>query len=107
MEDRPMELSVNKTETDANFTINGDIDEQGAEILKKNFLALDRSTLNNVTFDFKMVNHIGSAGIGKLLLFYKDIALSGGELKIINASGEIHKLFLTLKLDTVFSIQKA
>lgn len=33
--------------------------------------------------------------------------LSGGVLKIINASGEIHKLFLTLKLDTVFSIHKA
>lgn len=102
-----MELSVNQTQTSANFTITGEIDEQGAELLKSKFLSLDKSSIKNITLDFNHVTHIGSAGIGKLLLFYKDVAISGGEIQIVNISDEIYTLLLTLKLDSIFKLDKA
>ena len=104
--DRQMELNVKQDGELVQFEIRGDINEKGAETLKTRFQELDVSKLKEVSFDFGGVTHIGSAGIGKLLLFYKDLALNGGKIKIINASEAIHELFNVLKLDTIFTISK-
>ncbi len=102
-----MEMSLDKSQTSARFTIQGEIDGPGAEKLKAGFYALDKTSVKSIVFDFGKVTHIGSAGIGKLLLFYKDIAIGGGTMEIINVPGTIYDLLFTLKLDTVFKIQKA
>ncbi len=102
-----MELTVNRNQGDLTFRINGEIDEQGAQILKEKFASNDMSSIKNVYFDFTFVSHIGSAGIGKLLLFYKNIAISGGKIHITNMSEAIYNLFLTLKLGSVFHLEKA
>ncbi len=102
-----MEVFFEQNQASAKFTIHGAIDEQGAQILKDKFTALDKSSIKTMIFDFKTVTHIGSAGIGKLLLFYKDIAIGGGVMEIINVSGSIYDLLLTLKLNSVFKIQQA
>ena len=101
-----MEMSVDQSQTSAKFIIKGAIDESGAEKLKAGFHALDKSSIKSFVFDFKQVTHIGSAGIGKLLLFYKDIAIGGGTMEITNVPASIYDLLLTLKLDSVFKIQK-
>jgi len=102
-----MELTVNQNKNDLTFRINGEIDEQGAQIIKEKFVSQDTSSIKNVFFDFTFVSHIGSAGIGKLMLFYKDIAIGGGKIHITNMSDTIYNLFLTLKLDSVFQLEKA
>ncbi len=102
-----MEISLDKSLTSAKFTIQGEIDEPGAEKLKAGFHAVDKTSIKNIVFDFGKVTHIGSAGIGKLLLFYKDIAIGGGVMEIINVPASIYDLLLTLKLDSVFKIRKA
>ena len=66
-----MEISVNQTEEHAHFSLKGTIDEEAAQTLKTKFNSLNKSILKEVVFDFSQVDHIGSAGIGKLLLFYK------------------------------------
>ncbi|MGE0083498.1 MAG: STAS domain-containing protein [Desulfococcaceae bacterium] len=99
-----MEVHVTQEGSSARFTLNGKIDESGAEELKARFLALNRTGLKEVFFDFKGVSHIGSAGIGKLLLFYKELAISGGNIRIINTSDAIRDLFRVLKLDTIFTV---
>ncbi|QTA93830.1 STAS domain-containing protein [Desulfonema magnum] len=101
-----MELNVTQDRQLACFEIRGDIDEPGAEDLKQRFRELHIPSLREVTFDFKNVSHIGSAGIGKLLLFYKDLALNGGRIKIENVSETVYELFGVLKLDTIFTISK-
>ena len=101
-----MEVIITRDGNQARLEIKGDIDEPGAEDLKKRFRELKISLLREVTFDFKEVSHIGSAGIGKLLLFYKDLALNGGKMGIENASETVYELFKVLKLDTIFSISK-
>ncbi len=101
-----MELTVNKNQNDITIKISGEIDEHGAQVLKEKFVSLDTPSIKKVIFDFASVTHIGSAGIGKLLLFYKDVALRGGQIHIINLSDTIYNLFLTLKLESVFQLEK-
>ncbi len=101
-----MELTILRTGTQVRFVIKGDIDEHGAEILKREYRSLDSASFQDAVFDFSAVSHIGSAGIGKLLLFYKDVALKGGKMTIEKIPAVIYDLFLVLKLDTIFSIQK-
>ena len=100
-----MNIDVVKKEKDVFFTIDGNIDERGAEDLKACFLRLNLSSVKNVIFDFTRVQHIGSAGIGKFLLFYKELSLMGGNIIIENTSETIASLFRELKLDTIFKIK--
>ena len=99
-----MELTLNQEGDRARFEINGEIDEKGAELLKERFYQLKLSSLKEVVLDFKDVNHIGSAGIGKLLLFYKNLAVGEGSLRILNLNKPTYNLFKELKLNTIFSI---
>ena len=99
-----MELKITQKDNSAYFEIKGDIDERGAEELKQKFRELNQQTLKNVILNFRHVTHIGSAGIGKLLLFYKDVALKGGEVRIENSSKSIYELFHVLKLDSIIRI---
>lgn len=102
-----MEINVLKQENSVRFEIKGNVDERGAEDLKRSFRSLDISQIKEVVFDFSQVTHIGSAGIGKLLLFYKDIAILGGKIRIENTSASVYELFHVLKLNTIFAITKA
>ncbi len=102
-----MEITVTQSGNEARFEITGRIDENGAETLKKRFQDINSDNLTDAVFDFRHVTHIGSAGIGKLLLFYKDLALRDGRLRIINASPTVHELFTVLKLDTIIAITRA
>ena len=91
----------------ARFQISGGIDEHGAEDLKSKFNELSMDSIKEVIFDFSRVDHIGSAGIGKLLLFYKNLAINGGKLRIINPSDTINELFNVLKLNAIFAISRS
>jgi len=101
-----MELTINTASKRAYVQLKGTIDEAGAEELKTRIRQLHLDNLQELVFDFAAVKHIGSAGIGKLLLFYKDMAPRGGSLRIENASAPIFDLLTTLKLDTIFIISR-
>lgn len=101
-----MDVTTTETADSITFFISGAVDEPGAELLKSAFLAVNRDEFKKFSFDFKQVTHIGSAGIGKLLLFYKDVAVKGGTILLRNVSSDIYDLMVTLKLDTVFKISK-
>lgn len=102
-----MEIEVTRQGEQARFTISGRIDEKGAEALKQRFREVNSEDLKEIVFDFRHVSHIGSAGIGKLLLFYKDLALKEGRLRIENVSQTLYELFTVLKLDTIITIHRA
>ncbi len=101
-----MELIVSQEGSRARFQVIGNIDERGAEDLKRRFRELNISDVTEVIFDFQKVTHIGSAGIGKLLLFYKDLAVTGGGIKIVNTTETVYELLTVLKLDTIFTITR-
>jgi anti-anti-sigma factor len=99
-----MDIDVNTTGRTVNMVINGNIDEQGANDLKQSFLNLDKKTIDQVIIDMQNVQHIGSAGIGKLLLFYKDFAIKGGKIVLNNVSRSMYDLFKVVKLDTLMKV---
>ena len=72
-----MIFNMTMSETGCRIAIGGEIDERGAEELKKRFREIQGSRHPQVVIDFKEVTHIGSAGIGKLLVLYKDLAVQG------------------------------
>jgi anti-anti-sigma factor len=102
-----MDIKVDAGENHARIEVVGNIDERGAESLKRSFLDLDITKLQNVVLDFNGVTFIGSAGIGKLLLLYKNLASHGGKLHIENLSKDIYTMFKVVKLDQVFQLSQA
>jgi anti-anti-sigma factor len=99
-----MEIDVNTSSRTVNMVIKGNIDEQGANDLKQSFLNLNKREIDRVIIDMQNVKHIGSAGIGKLLLFYKDFAIKGGTIILNNVSRSMYDLFKVVKLDTLMKI---
>ena len=99
-----MEINISSKGDEVSIEIVGSIDENGAETLKRRFLELDISTMKKVIFDFSGVTFIGSAGIGKLLLFYKNIATHGGQILINNMNKDIYSMFKVVKLDKIFTL---
>ncbi len=102
-----MDLTVSSQGDQTRIVIVGSIDERGAEDLKRRFLELDLAKLKEVVFDFSGVTFIGSAGIGKLLLFYKNLASHGGKIIIENMAKDIYTMFKVVKLDKIFNISPA
>jgi len=99
-----MNLKVEKNENEATVFITGNIDIPGAEDLKKTLAGLTETNLDVVKIDFEGVTFIGSSGIGKLLLFYKNFTAKGGSLSLVNLSDEIVALFKAIKLDKLFNL---
>ena len=102
-----MNLSVNQENTRAHFQVSGHIYEAEADQLKSAFKSLDVQSIKEVTIDFAEVEHIGSAGIGKLLLLYKELTVAGGKIRIDNLSADLYELFLAMKLDSLFTLSQA
>ncbi len=99
-----MEINEKINEGTMTLTLSGLIDEQGADELKEKFTSLKTNKPYKVILNFTHVSHIGSAGIGKLLLLYKDVAIYGGNIIITGLSSELKTIFVNLKLDTVFTL---
>jgi len=99
-----MELKVDYDGSTARVIIVGDIDDDGANKLKAKLVELAGQNLTEVIFDFAKVRFIGSTGIGKMLLFYKNLAAKGGRLSVVNMNEDLHTMFSVIKLDKVFNI---
>ena len=84
--------------------LSGSIDIPGAESLKQILNKIADDSPKEIVIDFEDVNFIGSSGIGKLLLFYKNFTSKGAMVKIVNINNEIKALFRAIKLDKLFNI---
>jgi anti-anti-sigma factor len=102
-----MNIQIHRLEDSIMVAVSGEIDEYGAEELKNKFNAISFSGARSVQVNFAAVTYIGSAGIGKLLLFYKDLAIRQTDFRLINVSEDIYLLLQDMKLDTVFPISPA
>ena len=104
---QPLEIDITTFEDTTRIRVSGNIDEAGAETLKERFFGMDMAAVQQVVIDFAGVAIIGSAGIGKLLLFYKQLNRCGGNLRIENVGAPIYELLRVIKLDTIVPIAKA
>jgi anti-sigma B factor antagonist len=97
-----MDFNVSQNGDQGRIEIIGDIDEKGSEILKSKLQEMNQ--LKKVEIDFNQVGYIGSSGIGKLLLFYKNLAVHGGSMSVTHLQPDLFRLFKELKLNTIFTI---
>lgn len=103
-----MEISVVYEKSTVCFVICGDIDENGAELLSNHFRKLTaKASVVKLILDFKSVAYIGSSGIGAIILFYKKLVQSGGNIQIRNVSKEIYDLLSDLDINKIISIHSA
>lgn len=84
--------------------LQGEVDELAAEELKRQLRDVALTAPQRVEINFAGVTHIGSAGIGKLLVFYKDLAIHGAILALVRVPTPIYHLLREMKLDSIFSI---
>ena len=101
-----MQITITQSENSALITVNGEIDEHGAEEFKRRFAEVRLAANITVTLDFLGVTRIGSAGLGKLLLFYKSVESHGGVIRIERVSPFIFDLLTQLKLNKIFAITR-
>lgn len=101
-----MEISTQAQGQTAVIHISGRVDESGAETLKSCFGSLSLSGINTVQVNCQNLTYIGSSGIGKILLFYKNLGVQQILLKVTHVPPPIYDLLQELKLDTVFTIEK-
>jgi len=101
-----MELSTQKNKQSLFIEIIGPIDNENAEDLKDNLREILGEDFKEVIIDLSYVPFITSSGIGKFLLFYKNIIASGRSMRIKGISENLYDLFRSIKLDQLFSIQK-
>ncbi len=97
-----MELTVKHKGNRVRFEVDGIIDKQGAESLTRIFNKLDTATVSELVLDFRNVRYLSSAGVCKLLMFYKALNANGGRLRIENDTGPAHEVFTASKMDTIF-----
>ena len=98
-----MELNVKHLGSQVRFEIDGIIDEQGAETLTRRFYELDTATVKELILDFGKVGYICSAGVCKVLIFYRELTSNGSHLQIENDTGIFHELLSITGMNTVIN----
>ena len=99
-----MKINVKNQDNKTIIFISGNIDIPASEELKKLFTDIVDTGVKEVEVDFTGVEFIGSSGLGKLLMFYKNLSSKGGTVKIVNMNEDIKVLFKAIKLDKIFGI---
>lgn len=101
-----MAISIVNESGKITVNVDGPIDEKGAEELKDTFSKLQIAPPPYVVLNLNGVTHVGSSGIGKILLFYKNLAIKNSRLEVVGLSPMLFELFRELKLDSLFTIGK-
>jgi anti-anti-sigma factor len=100
-----MDLDIAIEQDKVRVTILGAIDTAGGSELSTKFAELARDpSLRYAEFDLAEVPSITSAGIGKLLAFFKHFDQAGGGMKIVALSPQLSKQFKEIHLDQIIPI---
>jgi anti-anti-sigma factor len=101
-----MELNFNRNNGQVTITIIGAVDNDSAEELKVQFQDLLKHPFEEAVFDLSFVPFITSSGIGKFLIFYKNLSSNGRKMRVKGINDNLFELFKSIKLDQLFPIEK-
>ena len=99
-------MKIDSSFRDGNLAISlhGDVDQVGAKELKQHLDTLSFSGVTRVTIDFTGVSYIGSAGVGKLLLLYKNLPSKEIAIELVGLSSGLKDLFTEMELNEIFTL---
>ena len=93
--------------TVVNFVDRKILDEQNIQIIGEQLFELvDSEGKKKILLDFKNVDYLSSAALGKLITLNKKANTSGGKLVLCNIRPEIKEVFEITKLDKFFKIKE-
>ncbi len=102
-----MDLDIVIEEDTVYFKISGPIDTEGGSELTNKFMEIaNDESIKNAEFDLSEVPTITSAGIGKLLRFFKHFDKLGGKMKIKGISDSLKDQFSEIHLDQIIPIEE-
>jgi anti-anti-sigma factor len=100
-----MDLDIEIEGDSVRFTVIGPIDTEGAPELTVKFMEIIKDdSIKHAVFDLTDVPTITSAGIGKLLTFYKHFDQRGGSMKISGLSDQLRKQFEEIHLNQIIPL---
>jgi anti-sigma B factor antagonist len=99
-----MAIRITNEAGNINIIVDGIIDATSAEELKNTFNQLQTAPTPSVILNLNGVSQIGSSGIGKILLFYKNLAIKNSRLEVSGLSPMLYELFHELKFDSLFPL---
>jgi anti-sigma B factor antagonist len=101
-----MEVKIEHNNSYINISIIGAVNNENAEELRDHFQKLLDKDFVEAVFDLSYVPFITSSGIGKFLIFYKDVCNKERKMRIKGISDNLLELFKSIKLDQLFPIEK-
>ncbi|RMF60044.1 MAG: anti-sigma factor antagonist [Calditrichaeota bacterium] len=100
-----MEIKSNLENGVLHVSIIGAVDNEKAEELKALFQELLQKDFTEAVFDLTYVPFITSSGIGKFLIFYKNVMSKGKKMRVQGINSNLLELFKSIKLDQLFPIE--
>ena len=101
-----MEFKLAQKSGTMQVSIIGAVDNENAEELKQEFQEILNKDFQEAIFDLTYVPFITSSGIGKLLIFYKNVIANGKKMRIKGINDNLLELFKSIKLDQLFPIEQ-
>jgi anti-anti-sigma factor len=99
-----MEISKNKDQ----FIVKPGVDVVAsiAKEFRSKLNGLIQESPKILVIDLSGVKMVDSVGIGIIIATHNSLSKSGGKLKVTNVADDIFKLFITMRLDHHFTIEK-
>jgi anti-sigma B factor antagonist len=101
-----MNLTIEKYQKNAETIVfvGGEIDAYTAPKLKEELFALAEGQNRSIIVSLKDVSYLDSTGLGVFIGLFKQIETNNGELKLINLSDRLKRLFEITGLNNIISI---
>ncbi|WP_026568252.1 anti-sigma factor antagonist [Bacillus sp. UNC41MFS5] len=101
-----MNITIDKKQRDEEIMVlvAGEIDAYTAPKLREELLSLAEAGNKSITVNLQDVSYLDSTGLGVFVGLFKQLKEKGGELKLIQLSDRIKRLFEITGLSNVMNI---
>ncbi len=102
-----MNIDAKRDGETVTVVVDKSISASDVEMFKQEFKGFMADGVKNITLDCGQVEIIDSIGIGLLVATHNSLKSGGGQLEIIKAPEDVHRLLTTMRLDKHFAITPA
>lgn len=101
-----MDVSVTLHEAEKNnyVKVSGELDAYTAPKLREKLMPLTEQENVNITIDLNEVNYMDSTGLGVFVGLLKSVKKNNGNLKLVNLSDRLQRLFSITGLSEIMDI---
>ena len=101
-----MDFSVESAGEWVVISLSGPINFESINTLRSVFDRVLLDGAKKVRLNLKKVPVSNSAGIGSILMFYKNLKKRGGQLEVKGVSNNLFEMFRLIKLDKVIKVEE-